>query len=93
MTQYAKAMDEIILEPDPHGINCFTNQEMNGLVKYRNRCETCFLDLRDTKNTLNECHEKLACNVSWWQEKPVVLTIVATALILGVAGGLAVGSK
>lgn len=85
--------ETIIIEPDPYGINCFTNDEMHGLVKFKNKCETCFLDLKDTKDTLTECHDKLACNVSWWQEKPVVLTFIATALILGVAGGFAAGKR
>lgn len=85
--------ETIPLEPDPYGINCFTLDEMQGLVGYRNKCETCFLDLKDTQDTLTQCHDNLACNVSWWQEKPVVLTFIATALIFGIAGGLAAGKK
>lgn len=93
MTQSAKAQTLLNLDVDATGLDCFTSDEMQGLVKYRNKCENCFLDLKDTKVTLNECHEKLSCNVSWWQEKPIVIGLIATVLITGFTIGIAVGKK
>lgn len=94
MTQYAKAQTvNLNLDVGTPGIDCFTKDEMEGLVKYRNKCEINALDLKDTKATLKECHDKLACNVSWWQEKPVVIALITTFLITGYSIGVATSRR
>lgn len=87
MTQQAKAMD-LNLSSTPAGFTCLDQHETQGLVKYRNQCELNSLNLKDTQDSLAECRKLNGCNVAFWQEKPIVVSIVLTALIIGFAGGV-----
>ena len=89
MTQQARAMD-LNLGANPSGFSCFDQQETEGLVKYRNRCELNTLNLKDTQDSLAECRKLNGCNVAFWQEKPMIVVEIATFLILGFALGAAV---
>lgn len=87
LTQPLRAT-EINLNISP-GIACFDEVETAGLVKYRNQCELNSLNLKDTKDSLAECRKLNGCNVAFWQEKPIVISIVLTALVIGFASGAA----
>ena len=89
MTQPVRALD-LNFSANPSGFTCLDQTETQGLVAYRNQCEVNTLNLKDTKESLAKCRELNGCNVAFYQEKPMILIEVATALILGIAFGVAV---
>lgn len=81
-----KVMDDVGAEGPGH--ICLNDNDLKNLRGYKNMCDTCKMDLRDTKAAYQGCIDAGKPAHDWWADPRIVVGGVVVSFSVGLLIGV-----